>query len=158
MNILYKRIVTMCMICISSLLAWVYCIIEFKDKPAVIVGMSVLFVVSMYALLNAYIDIKNKKEEKLESMINSAVNDTLSKLNNDEKTIELERILKASYVQSRKTNTILTNSNQINADNLQSLMELLTSQNDTNRESLNSSLNKTAKIIAKYGKNDSEKI
>lgn len=158
MNILYKRIVTLCMVSISTLLAWIYCIFSIKNNPILIVVMSLAFVASVYALLNAYLDVKARKDEQMKSLIDDAVNNTINKLNNDNKNLELERLLKASYVQVRKINSTLSAANDANDVTFKTLISELARNNQASIETFDDMIKKYATIIAKYNKKDADSI
>lgn len=115
MNSLYKRFVTMSMISVSSILAWIYCLFEFKNKPVYIAIISLVLVASVYALFVAAYQIKLSKDAAMQQYINDTLNRFLQESNKND-TLELERITKALYVQLRKSNSVLYQISQDNKD------------------------------------------
>ena len=116
MNSLYKRLVTIGMISFTALLGWIYCIIEFRNKPVYIVLVSLALIVSVYVLLQSIISLRQRKDKKLKKDINEAVAklvadfyEAQSQTETPDNTLEVERICKALYVQLRKVNTTLSN-------------------------------------------------
>ena len=116
MNSLYKRLVTIGMISFTALLGWIYCIIEFRNKPVYIVLVSLALIVSVYVLLQSIISLRQRKDIKLKKDINEAVAklvadfyEAQSQTETPDNTLEVERICKALYVQLRKVNTTLSN-------------------------------------------------
>ncbi len=150
MNSLYKRFVTMCMISVSSLLAWIYCLFEFRDKPVYIAAISLVVVASLYALFVAAYRIKVSKDAKMEQYIsdtiNTSVNNMLSGLNQNDNE-ELERLSKALYVQLRKSNTLLSKMAEEN------------SQANLNTQNLIAeTIDKATKITIKYNQLNNNKL
>ena len=115
MNSLYKRFVTMSMISVSSVLAWIYCLFEFKSKPIYIAIISLVLVASVYALFVAAYQIRLSKDAAMQQYINETLNRFLQESNKND-TLELERITKALYVQLRKSNSVLSQISQDNKD------------------------------------------
>lgn len=107
MNSLYKRFVTMCMISVSCVLAWVYCLLEFKDKPAVIMSVSILLVASIYTLFWASYKIRLEKDKNIDNYIKTTLEGLTNGTSKNDNT-ELERITKALYVQLQKSNSTLS--------------------------------------------------
>lgn len=115
MSNLYKRFVTMCMISVSCILAWVYCLLEFKEKPAVIVAVSIILIASVYTLFLAIYNIRLEKDKRLDEYIKSTLGNLAGGLTGNDNE-ELERITKALYVQLKKSNTALGQLSQENKD------------------------------------------
>lgn len=115
MSNLYKRFVTMCMISVSCILAWVYCLLEFKEKPAVIVAVSIILIASVYTLFLAIYNIRLEKDKRLDEYIKSTLDNLAGGLTGNDNE-ELERITKALYVQLKKSNTALGQLSQENKD------------------------------------------
>lgn len=153
MNSLYKRIVTIGMISFTAVLAWIYCVLEYRTEPVYIVGVSLVLVVSLYALLNAFIGLRIEKENKLRNYIDNAVATTTAKLEQGQDNTELERLNKAIYVQLRKSNTLLAQ--MLETDSKQSVQN---TENYAHIEEMNKlvaeSINKAVKIIVKYNQNN----
>ncbi len=142
MNSLYKRLVTIGMISFTALLGWVYCIIEFRDKPVYVICVSIALIVSVYVLLRSVISLRQRKDKKLKSDINEAVAklvadfyEAQSQTEQPDNSLEVERICKALYVQLRKVNTTLSN-------------DLITKE----------ILNNATKVNIKYNHADSSKL
>lgn len=154
MNNLYKRIVTIGMICFTAVLAWIYCVLEYRTEPVYIIGVSLILVISLYALLNAYIGLRMERENKLRNYIDSAVATTAAKLEHGQDNTDLECLSKAIYVQLRKSNTILMQ--MMETDNTQSAqnMETYSRLNEEMNKLIADSINKAVKIIVKYNQNN----
>ena len=142
MNSLYKRLVTIGMISFTALLGWIYCIIEFRDKPVYVICVSIALIVSVYVLLRSVISLRQRKDKKLKSDINEAVAklvadfyEAQSQTEQPDNSLEVERICKALYVQLRKVNTTLSN-------------DLITKE----------ILNNATKVNIKYNHADSSKL
>ncbi len=158
MNSLYKRIVTIGMICFTAVLAWIYCVLEYRNEPIYIIGVSLILVISLYALLNAYIGLCMEKENKMHNYIDSTIANTVAKLEHEQDNTDLERLCKAIYVQLRKSNTILMQ--MMETDNKQSAqsMENYTLLNEKMNKLIADSINKAVKIIVKYSQNNHDGI
>ena len=141
MNALYKRIVTIGMISVTALLAWVYCIIAYHDKSVYVVGTSLVLVVSIYIFLNALIDLHLAKQENMQKYISDLVASSLTNSKTD--TDVLERLGKASYIQLRKS-----------ADSLSRLSDL----DAETKQLITDTINKAAKVIIKYNELNNEKL
>ena len=142
MNSLYKRLVSIGMISFTALLGWVYCIIEFRDKPVYVICVSVALIISVYVLLRSVISIRQRKDKKLKKDINEAVAklvadfyEAQAQAEQPDNSLEVERICKALYVQLRKVNTTLSN-------------DLITKE----------ILNNATKVNIKYNHADSSKL
>ena len=146
MNSLYKRFVTMCMISISALLAWIYCLFEFRDKPIYIAIISLVLVVSVYALFMAAYNIKVSKDSQMEQYISNTLSSMLSSISKNDNE-ELERLSKALYVQLRKSNTILS----------QMAEDHNASSNNT-QNLISESINKAVKLSVKYNQLNNNKL
>lgn len=154
MNNLYKRIVTIGMICFTAVLAWIYCVMEYRTEPVYIIGVSLILVIALYALLNAYIGLRMERESKLRNYIDSVVANAAAKLEHDQDNTDLERLSKAIYVQLRKSNTILMQ--MMETDNTQSAqnMETYSRLNEEMNKLIADSISKAVKIIIKYNQNN----
>lgn len=154
MNNLYKRIITIGMICFTAVLAWIYCVLEYRTEPVYIISISLILIISLYALLNAYTGLRMEKENKLRNYIDSVVANAAEKLDHEQDNTDLERLSKAIYVQLRKSNTILMQ--MMEADNTQSAqnMETYASLNAEMNKLVSDSINKAVKIIVKYNQNN----
>ena len=142
MNSLYKRLVSIGMISFTALLGWVYCIIEFRNKPIYVICVSVALIISVYVLLRSLISIRQRKDKKLKKDINEAVAklvadfyEAQAQTEQPDNSLEVERICKALYVQLRKVNTTLSN-------------DLITKE----------ILNNATKVNIKYNHADSSKL
>ena len=142
MNSLYKRLVSIGMISFTALLGWVYCIIEFRNKPIYVICVSVALIISVYVLLRSLISIRQRKDKKLKKDINEAVAklvadfyEAQAQTEQPDNSLEVERICKALYVQLRKVNTTLNN-------------DLITKE----------ILNNATKVNIKYSHADSNKL
>ena len=142
MNSLYKRLVSIGMISFTALLGWVYCIIEFRNKPIYVICVSVALIISVYVLLRSLISIRQRKDKKLKKDINEAVAklvadfyEAQAQTEQPDNSPEVERICKALYVQLRKVNTTLNN-------------DLITKE----------ILNNATKVNIKYSHADSSKL
>ncbi len=166
MNNLYRRIVTMGMISFSAILAWVYCVLAYRDKTAYVVCLSLVLVISLYALANAVISLHLAKQDDLKKYISDTVNQTLSNLIPDseakqaelDRAIEAERLAKATYVQLRKVNQNLTQLAEANSYNSVKSIDNYTALTLSLKEAVTESIANTAKIIIKYNKTDNQNI
>ncbi len=138
MNKLYKRVVTMGMISLTAILAWVYCMIEYRDELVYVAAASAVVLVAVYMLCLFLADVKAKKEEYTRGYISEAVNALVASKGEDATeadAAELERLVKAMYVQVRK-------SKSAQDEELKALTEI--------KEVLSESSSKTAKMVIKY--------
>lgn len=158
MNSLYKRIVTMGMISFTALLAWVYCILAYRDKLVYIAVISLVLVASIYAFLNAFAGLQLSKEAKLQNYINNTITSTLTKITVEDGAEGLEKLSKASYVQLRKSNTLLNKIAEDNSNNYQHSIEVNNELNAAMIKMLSDSVNKAAKVIVKYNQIENEKL
>jgi len=166
MNNLYRRIVTMGMISFSAILAWVYCILAFREKTVYVVSLSLVLVISLYALLNSIVSLHLSKQDDLRKYIYDTVNATLVALvsNPDEKqaeidrAIEAERLAKATYVQLRKVNSNLTSLAEANSYNSIKSIDNYTALTLSLKEAVTDAISNTAKVIIKYNKTDNQNI
>ena len=146
MNSLYKRFVTMSMISISSILAWIYCLVEFRDKPLYIGILSAILIFSVLALFISSYNIKVAKDTQLEQYINTTINTILTNMVQKDNE-ELERLSKALYVQLRKSNTILSKMAEDNQE--------LTSNTQT---VIAESIDKALKLSIKYSQLNNDRL
>jgi len=166
MNNLYRRIVTMGMISFSAILAWVYCVLAYREKTAYVVCLSLVLVISLYALANAIISLHLAKQEDLKKYITDTVNQTLSAVIPDpavkqaelDHAIESERLAKATYVQLRKVNQNLTQLAEANSYNAVKSIDNYTALTLSLKEAVTESITNTAKIIIKYNKTDNQNV
>ena len=166
MNNLYRRIVTMGMISFSAALAWIYCILAYRDKVTYVVVLSMVLVISLYALLNSIISLHLTKQEDLKKYISDTVNATLAtmmpnpeQLQADrDRAIEAERLAKATYVQLRKVNTNLNTLAEANSYNSVKSIDNYTALTLSLKETIADTVANTAKVIIKYNKTDNQQI
>lgn len=158
MNSLYRRIVTMGMISFTAALAWVYCILTYSDKPVYIAAVSLVLVISVYALLNAFVGLRVTKDAKLQNYIYETINATLSKLSGEGSSEEMERLSKASYVQLRKSNTLLNQIAEDNSRNYNHSTEMYSELNSSTMKTITDSVNKAVKIAIKYNQANNQKL
>lgn len=146
MNSLYKRFVTMCMISISAFLAWIYCIFEYRDKVLYIAVVSLVLIVSVYALFAAAYKIKVAKDAQLEQYITTTITNLLSHSGITEND-ELTRLSKALYVQLRKSNTLLT---QMTEEHKAAIADT--------RDVISDSIDNAVKLSIKYNQLNNNKL
>ena len=166
MNNLYRRIVTMGMISFSAILAWVYCILAYREKTVYVVALSLVLVFSLYTLANAILSLHLAKQEENKRYITDIINQALAHLapNQAEKQAELdrsleaERLAKATYVQLRKVNQNLTQLTEASNYNSVKSIDNYTALTLSLKEALAESIANTAKIIIKYNKTDNQNI
>lgn len=132
MERLYKRLVTVGMITITSILAWIYCIMEYRKEAIYVIVASLVVVSSLYVLLLTYISLKCDKEAKLRSYISETIAKNLLNMQKNGNEEDVLRLLKAMYIQLRKRN-----------------------EADTN-EKVTASINKAMKIIVKYNQSNND--
>ena len=157
MNSLYKRFVTVGMVSFTSILAWLYCVLEFRHQPMYIAAVSLILVGSVYALLYTAYGLKHAKDTKMEEYINECVNRLVTELNKKD-NLELERIGKAAYVQLRKSNALLSklseDTERLENENKETISQLSA---DT-QEKISDSVNKAVKLAIKYNQVNNEKL
>ncbi|MBQ8412708.1 MAG: hypothetical protein IJX12_03765 [Lachnospiraceae bacterium] len=157
MNSLYKRFVTVGMVSFTSILAWLYCVLEFRHQPMYIAAVSLILVGSVYALLYTAYGLKHAKDTKMEEYINECVNRLVTELNQKD-NLELERIGKAAYVQLRKSNALLSklseDTERLENENKETISQLSA---DT-QEKISDSVNKAVKLAIKYNQVNNEKL
>ena len=166
MSNLYRRIVTMGMISFSAILAWVYCILAYREKTVYVVGLSLVLVISLYALANAVLSLHLAKQEDNKRYIADMINQALAYLAPNqaekqaelERAIEAERLAKATYVQLRKVNQNLTQLTEASNYNSVKSIDNYTALTLSLKETLAESIANTAKIIIKYNKTDNQNI
>lgn len=150
MGKLYRRIMTMGMISITALLAWVYCLLEYRDELAYVAATSGVLLVAVYILLIGLADLRYEKEKSLRDYITASVNKGIEALNSKESGAnvhDIERILKAMYVQVRKINGTVAAAE----DAQKAMIEEL-------RSSLIETINKAVKVSVKYTKTENEAL
>ncbi len=166
MNNLYRRIVTMGMISFSAILAWVYCILAYSEKTVYVVCLSLVLIISLYALLSGIVKLHLAKQEELKRYISDTVNATVANIIPDpaakqaelDQAIEAERLAKATYVQLRKVNNNLTSLTEANSYNSVKNIDNYTAVTLSLKDALTQSINKTAKVLVKYNKTDSQDV
>lgn len=138
MERLYKRLVTVGMITVTTVLAWIYCILEYRDEAVYVIVASLLVVSSLYVLLLTYISLKNDKESKLRSYISDTIAQNLIKLQNNGNEDDVLRLLKAMYVQIRKRNE--SDTNDLVAASINKAMKVIIKYNQSNNDAMLASI------------------
>lgn len=146
MNSLYKRITTLGMVSVTAILAWIYCVLEYRDEPVYIVGISLVLIISIYALLNAIISLRIDKDNKLKNHIDSTIASAIAGMEQSKSLEDMERLSKAMYIQLRKVNTTLSASTEDSSSKL----------NEEMNQTVVEAINKAVKIIVKYNQNNHE--
>ena len=129
----YKRMVTLGMISFTALLAWGYCMLAYRSQAVYVAIISLVLVGSIYALLLSFVDIKVAKEQAMQEYVTKTLQE-YTKKEDTEILNDMERLVKASYVQQRKTNTYLS----------------------AQAEQLDEALKKTIKILINYDRKKEE--
>ena len=150
MNALYKRLVALGMISVAAFLGFLYCIVEFKEKPIYIAVVSLMLVASAYLFFMALIQVRAAKEAELRDYIRETVLSSVEKLGTDTDDDTMERLAKATYVQIRKLNTGF-------AELIASDHQNTESRNLATRE-INESIEKAVKIIVKYNQTGNREL
>lgn len=157
MERLYKRLVTVGMITISAVLAWIYCILEYRDEAFYVIGASLVVVASLYVLLLTYISLKSDKESKLRNYISATIAENLLKMQKSGNEDDVIRLLKAMYVQIRKRNE--SDTNEIVAASINKAMKVIIKYNQSNNDALVASIaTLSAELDAIKSKLDTMKI
>lgn len=146
MNSLYKRITTLGMVSVTAVLAWIYCVLEYRDEPIYIIGISLVLIISVYALLNAIISLRIDKDNKLKNHIDSTIANAIAGMEQSKSLEDMERLSKAMYIQLRKVNTTLSASSEDSSSKL----------NEEMNQTVVEAINKAVKIIVKYNQNNHE--
>lgn len=146
MNSLYKRITTLGMVSVTAVLAWIYCVLEYRDEPIYIIGISLVLIISVYALLNAIISLRIDKDNKLKNHIDSTIANAIAGMEQNKSLEDMERLSKAMYIQLRKVNTTLSASSEDSSSKL----------NEEMNQTVVEAINKAVKIIVKYNQNNHE--
>ena len=146
MNSLYKRITTLGMVSVTAVLAWIYCVLEYRDEPIYIIGISLVLIISVYALLNAIISLRIDKDNKLKNHIDSTIANAIAGMEQSKSLEDMERLSKAMYIQLRKVNTTLIASSEDSSSKL----------NEEMNQTVVEAINKAVKIIVKYNQNNHE--
>lgn len=146
MNSLYKRITTLGMVSVTAVLAWIYCVLEYRDEPIYIIGISLVLIISVYALLNAIISLRIDKDNKLRNHIDSTIANAIAGMEHSKSLEDMERLSKAMYIQLRKVNTTLSASSEDSSSKL----------NEEMNQTVVEAINKAVKIIVKYNQNNHE--
>lgn len=153
MKALYKRIVTLGMISATAMLAWIYCMLEYRDAPIYIIAVSIALIISVYALLLAAMDLHSAKEENLRRYIDTKVNSVLK--GDDSMATKLG---KASYVHLKKINTTINRIEDAYAINCDRNEKLLSEINSSANDALTQSINKAVKVTLKYNELNNNKL
>lgn len=132
----YKRMVTLGMVSFTAILAWVYCALAYRTETVYIAIISLVLIASIYAFLLSLVDIRVEKEQQMQDFIAKTMQDSMKQDNSElvDCLNELERLLKASYVQQRKTVTYLS----------------------AQGEQLDTAVKKTAKLLIGYDRKKEE--
>lgn len=132
----YKRMVTLGMVSFTAILAWVYCALAYRTETVYIAIISLVLIASIYAFLLSLVDIRVEKEQQMQDFIAKTMQDSMKQDNSElvDCLNELERLLKASYVQQRKTVTYLS----------------------AQEEQLDTAVKKTAKLLIGYDRKKEE--
>lgn len=147
MERLYKRLVTVGMITVTTVLAWIYCILEYRDEAVYVIVASLLVVSSLYVLLLTYISLKNDKESKLRNFISDTIAQNLIKLQNNGNEDDVLRLLKAMYVQIRKRNE--SDTNELVVASINKAMKVIIKYNQSNNDAMLASIeNLSAELAA----------
>lgn len=146
MNSLYKRITTLGMVSVTAVLAWIYCVLEYRDEPIYIIGISLVLIISVYALLNAIISLRIDKDNKLKNHIDSTIANAIAGMEQSKSLEDMERLSKAMYIQLRKVNTTLSAFSEDSSSKL----------NEEMNQTVVEAINKAVKIIVKYNQNNHE--
>lgn len=146
MNSLYKRITTLGMVSVTAVLAWIYCVLEYRDEPIYIIGISLVLIISVYGLLNAIISLRIDKDNKLKNHIDSTIANAIAGMEQSKSLEDMERLSKAMYIQLRKVNTTLSASSEDSSSKL----------NEEMNQTVVEAINKAVKIIVKYNQNNHE--
>lgn len=159
MKNLYRRMVTMGMISVTAVLAWVYCVLEFRSQIAYVIGISIVLIVAVYALLFTISDLRISREEKLQNYISETIAQAVAKITEKEQdNTDLERLVKASYVQLRKTNTILSQMSENNTLNYGQSLEVYSDLTSSMKDLVSTSVNKAVKVVVKYNQDNNDKL
>ncbi len=153
MKALYKRIVTLGMISATAMLAWIYCMMEYRDAPIYIITVSIALVISVYALLLAAMNLHSAKEENLRRYIDDKVNSVLK--GDDSMATKLG---KASYIHLKKINTTINRIEDAYAINCDRNEKLLSEINSSTNNALTQSINKAVKVTLKYNELNNNKL
>lgn len=138
MERLYKRLVTVGMITITAVLAWIYCILEYRDEAVYVIGASLIVVASLYVLLLTYISLRNDKETNLRNYISETIASNLLKMQKSGNDEDVVRLLKAMYVQIRKRNE--SDTNEIVAASINKAMKVIIKYNQSNNDAMLASI------------------
>ena len=153
----YKRIVTLAMVGITVLLAWIYCMFKYRTQPIYIAGASVLLVGSLYIFLMALVDLKITKEDATKEYVSECMKDLVASMKETRDYEELERLGKASYVQQRNTNTQLAKQTEELSALMADIMKTQLMCQEGITQHLEQVVNKATKIVVKYNQNNSDK-
>lgn len=138
MERLYKRLVTVGMITITAVLAWIYCILEYRDEAVYVIGASLIVVASLYVLLLTYISLRNDKETNLRNYISETIASNLLKMQKSGNDEDVVRLLKAMYIQIRKRNE--SDTNEIVAASINKAMKVIIKYNQSNNDAMLASI------------------
>lgn len=152
MNSIYKRIVTIGMVSITALLAWIYCILEYRHEPIYIICISLIVIISLYALFNSFVSLRIDRDTAIKNYISEAIART-SATGQADGLEDMERISKAMYIQMRKT--ALTLKEMSEAGNITGNTNYA-GQNEEMNKMIADSINRAVRIIVKYNQNNHE--
>ena len=161
----YRRVMTMGMISLTALLAWTYCILEYRDEAPYVAGASVVLLFSVYILLLGLANLKDEKEKAIREYISDSVNEGISAIQaegekgnavSDED--ELIRLVKAMYVQVRKVNSTLAAMDDNANERAYELLDNHKQHTEELKASLSEIISKATKLSVKYNQKSDEEI
>ena len=158
MSNLYKKIVTLGMISFTAVLAWIYCVLEYRTEIVYVAIVSLVLIISVYALLQSAAKLKAAKDAELQSYVNETINSAFARMPSSNDTEELEKLSKASYVQVRKINTILTQMSENNVNCYQHGIESYNNLSASTQQIITDTINKAVKVMVKYNQTDNDKL
>jgi hypothetical protein len=158
MNSLYKRIITLGMVSLTALLAWIYCIVTFPKQLVYLAIISLVVVVSLYALLNALTGLHIENENKLQAYFKQTTSELVEKTLEANNSEESERLAKATYVQIRKNVTTLKDLLEQDERNHEQDIVATKTRHDEICMLMTDSINKATKIVVKYNETYNDRI
>ncbi|MDE6023836.1 MAG: hypothetical protein K2G45_00085 [Lachnospiraceae bacterium] len=156
MNVLYKRLITVGMISITCVLAWIYCIMEYRNQPIFIVVVSLALVISVFAFLSVITGLNDAKEANLKEYIDQTVITGFKALASGSE--DAERLNKASYVQIRKIATTLKKMDEEKAVIAARQEALIKEAADISNHTTVQTINKAVKVLIKYNEISTSKL
>jgi hypothetical protein len=158
MNSLYKRIITLGMISVTAVLAWIYCMVAFPKQLVYLAIISLVVVVSLYALLNALTGLNIEKEKKTQAYLRQTANEIVNRIQENDNSEETYRLFRATYVQIRKSNkTISTIAEEVEHGHEQDIVAAK-AQHDEVCMLMADYINKATKVIVKYNENNNNRL